>query len=255
MKILIIEDEELAAIRLKQLLLKEIPDALIDGPFDTVKSSVRHLLGQNDYDLIFLDIQLADGKCFSIFEQVPIRNPVIFTTAYDEFAIKAFELNSVDYLLKPINSAKLHQALEKFHQMKEAFRRDDNSKLFEDLLMKVKGEKTVFMSRFLVSKGNALIPVGIQDAAYFAAEDKVVVLVCRDGQKHIINFSLDELEQKTDPAEFFRVNRQFLVSIHSIRKVHYYFNYKLKIELNPAYEEEVIVSRSKSADFKSWMSR
>jgi DNA-binding LytR/AlgR family response regulator len=255
MKVLIIEDEVLAAQRLKQMLQAEIPGIIVDGPLDTVKASIRHLSEHNEYELIFLDIQLADGKSFSIFENISLNNPVIFTTAYDEYAIKAFELNSLDYLLKPIQSSKLSQALAKFRKLKETFGREDQMSLLNEILLKVKNEQSIYQSRFLVNKGDSLIPVPVEDVAYFYAEDKVVILMCKDATKYIINYSLEDLEQKTDPTRFFRINRQFLVSVSSIKKVHYYFNYKLKLELLPACEHDAIVSRQKTSDFKAWMSR
>jgi two-component system, LytTR family, response regulator LytT len=253
MNVLIIEDEDLAAKRLKKMLELEIPGIQVHGPIDTVKNAISHLSEHRDYDLIFLDIQLADGRSFSIFESVEINTPVIFTTAYDEFAIKAFDLNSIDYLLKPIQQLKLHNSIEKYRKLKGLFN-NENQNILTDLLATFKHQSAnSFQSRFLVSKGDTLLPVNITDIAYFQAEDKVVFIILNDNTRLILNYSLDVLEQKVDPKLFFRVNRQYLVSAPSIRKVHYYFNYKLKLELNPQTEGEVVVSKLKTADFKSWM--
>jgi len=256
MKVLIIEDEELAAKRLSQMLRKEVPEIEIHGPIDTVKNAISHLRDARDYDLIFLDIQLADGRSFSIFEQVRIQTPVIFTTAYDEFAVKAFELNSVDYLLKPIQQIKLKASLEKFRKLREMFSRDSSNQFLNELMSTLRSQPVaIYQNRFLVSKGDSMIPVNVNEIAYFFAEDKVVFLVRNDGTRFIIPYSLEDLETKLDPATFFRVNRQYIVSVPSIRKVHHHFNYKLKIELTPLAEEDVIVSKSRTNEFKAWMNR
>lgn len=254
MRVLIIEDEELAANRLKKMLEIEIPGIETAGPVDTVKDAIAHLTKDKNYDLLFLDIQLADGKSFSIFEKIEIDIPVIFTTAYDEYAIKAFDLNSIDYLLKPIQQKKLSGSLEKYRKLKDSFNKGKDIQQLSDLLLSLwQQPAAVYQSRFLVSKGDMLLPVLIDDIAYFHAEDKVVLIILKDNSRLIINQSLDELENKVDPKAFFRVNRQFLVSAHSIRKVHYYFNYKLKLELTPTAAEEVIVSKLRASEFKSWM--
>ena len=254
MKVLIIEDEELAYRRLVKLLSESDPTIQVEGPIETVKASIRQLSSGATYDLIFLDIQLADGKSFSIFETIKLTTPVIFTTAYDEYAVKAFELNSIDYLLKPINAVKLQSALDKYHKMKEVFGGSPTTEFMSELMGRLKMHtEVVYQSRFLVSKGDSLYPVSTNEIAYFTAEDKVVFLITIDGKRWIINNSLEELEEKLDPKVFFRVNRQHFVSIHSIRKVHHHFNYKLKLELQPEASEEVIVSKARVADFKSWM--
>lgn len=254
MKVLIIEDEELAAGRLKKLLLAVDPDIEIEGPIDTVKNAVAHLQKQSDYDIVFLDIQLADGKSFSIFEKIEVRNPIIFTTAYDEYAVKAFELNSVDYLLKPVNAQKLGSAMEKFRRMKDYFATEGSGGYLSELVQSLKLQSgKQYQSRFLVNKADSLIPIMVEDIAYFYAEDKVVFLTRNDGSKSIISHTLDDIEQRVDPGKFFRVNRQYLVSVGAIRKVHLYFNYKLKLDLHPGTEEDVIVSKLRTAEFKQWM--
>jgi two-component system, LytTR family, response regulator LytT len=253
MKVLIIEDEDLAAKRLRKMLLSEIPDVQIYGPIDTVKNAISHLSEARDYDLIFLDIQLADGKSFTIFEKVDINTAVIFTTAYDEYAIDAFDLNSIDYLLKPIHPAKLHKSIEKFKKLQGLLDRGNLIQMSEMMATLRLQAPTIYQSRFLVSKGETLFPVTIDEVAYFQAEDKVVFIILKDSNRLIINHSLDELEQKINPKLFFRINRQYLVSVNAILKVHYYFNYKLKLDLNPSSTEDVVVSKAKASEFKSWM--
>lgn len=254
MKILIVEDEEPAAGRLVQLLKEIEPGAEIHGPIDTITGTIRHLKAQADYDLILLDIQLADGKSFTIFEEFDMITPVIFTTAYDEYALKAFELNSIDYLLKPLNSEKLRSSLEKFKKLKDYYGNGNPNHLIYEMINKLKStEKSGYKDRFLISKGDTLVPVKVKEIACFFAEDKEVLMLTNNNNRYIVPHSIEELAAKLDPRLFFRVNRQFIVSGDAIRKIHNYFNFKLKIELSPNPGMEVIVSRARSSAFKAWM--
>jgi DNA-binding LytR/AlgR family response regulator len=254
MKILVVEDEELAAERLAQLVLEIEPEAVIYGPIDTVTSTISHLKTHTDYDLILLDIQLADGKSFSIFEEFEVVTPVIFTTAYDEYALQAFELNSIDYLLKPVNREKLKSSLEKFRKLKEYYGSGNpNNQLYEMIRNLKTPEKSSYKDRFLISKGDAMLPIKVLDIACFYAEDKEVFLLTHDNKRYIIPSTIEELSEKLNPKLFFRVNRQFIVSSESIYKVHNYFNFKLKVEIKANSKLEIIVSRSKVTAFKAWM--
>ncbi|MFZ4548317.1 MAG: LytR/AlgR family response regulator transcription factor [Bacteroidales bacterium] len=254
MKILIVEDEELAAKRLAQLVLEIEPGAEIQGPLDTVSATVKHLQQKPVYDLILLDIQLADGKSFSIFDQCEVITPVIFTTAYDEYALQAFELNSIDYLLKPVNREKLKSSLAKFHKLKEYYREGNaNNQLYQLLRnLQIPGKET-FKDRFLINKGDAMTPVKVSEIACFYAEDKEVFLLTHDNKRYIIPHSIEELSSKLDPKLFFRVNRQYIISGDAIHKVHNYFNFKLKVEIAADPKLEIIVSRVKTSAFKAWM--
>ena len=254
MKILIVEDEELAADRLAGLIREVVPEVIIEGPLDTVSSTIAHLNSNPDYDLIFLDIQLADGKSFSIFEECKIITPIIFTTAYDEYALKAFELNSVDYLLKPVNREKLGNSIEKFKKLKDYYSEENpNSQLYEIIKDLRFPKPEVYKTRFLISKGDSMLPVKVSEIACFYAEDKEVFLLTHENKRHIIPNSIEELSAKLDPKLFFRVNRQFIISSDTIRKVHNYFNFKLKVEIKADPKVEIIVSRLKTASFKAWM--
>lgn len=255
MKILIIEDEVPAADRMVQLLKEIEADAEIFGPFDTIASSVEHLKTVHDYDLIFLDIQLADGKSFAIFDAIKIEIPVIFSTAYDEYALKAFELNSIDYLLKPIKREKLYDALHKFRNLKNYFSSALYTDHFHKLINDLKTSSPArFKDRFLVQQGNAMLSVRADEIACIYAEEKAVFILTGDNHRHIIPHTLEELESKLDPQKFFRVNRRFIASIEAIKKVHNYFNFKLKLELFPDPGMDIIVSRSRAPGFKTWMS-
>ena len=255
MKILIVEDEELAAERMVQLLKELEADAEISGPFDTVISTVEHLKTNPGYDLIFLDIQLADGKSFAIFDQIKVETPVIFTTAYDEYALKAFDHNSIDYLLKPINRDKLKAAFEKFRKLRSYFgNKNPNDQLYELIKNLKTPAVTAYKDRFLVSRSDSMLPIKAAEIACFYAEEKAVFILTNDNKRYIISHTLEELEAKLDPRRFFRVNRQFITSADAVKKVHNYFNFKLKVEIQPDPGFEVIVSRSRTADFKAWMS-
>lgn len=255
MKILIVEDEELAAGRMMQLLKALEPDSELFGPFDTVISTVEHLKTNPGYDLIFLDIQLADGKSFAIFDQIKVETPVIFTTAYDEYALKAFDLNSIDYLLKPINKDKLNVALEKFRRLKSYFGENNpNDQLYQLLKSLKTPTATTYKDRFLVSRSDSMLPIKTDEIACFYAEEKAVFILTYENKRFIIPQTLEELDAKLDPHKFFRVNRQFITSADAVKKVHNYFNFKLKVETQPDPGFEVIVSRSRTADFKAWLS-
>jgi DNA-binding LytR/AlgR family response regulator len=254
MKILLVEDEELAAKRMVQLISELEPESKIFGPLDTVKSTVAHLKTNTDYDLIFLDIQLADGKSFSIFEAIHLTIPVIFTTAYDEYALQAFRLNSIDYLLKPVNKEKLQEAMEKFRKIKSYFgSTNPNDHLYELIRKMQVPTQMPYQDRFLISRADALIPVKSKEVACFFAQDKVVTLLTNDNKSYILPQTLDELESRLDPRLFFRINRQFIVSADAIVKVHNYFNFKLKVEMKPDPGTELIVSRARTTEFKQWL--
>jgi DNA-binding LytR/AlgR family response regulator len=252
MRVLLIEDEFFAAERLKKLLFETGKDIEVVAVLDSIKSSVKWLREHPLPDLLFLDIQLADGLSFSIFEQVKIQLPVIFTTAFDEYAIRAFELHSIDYLLKPIDPLKLQAALDKFNELSSYYKQTDMAQFFKILREDFSSPK-VYKSRFMVNKADTLVTIPIDQVAFFFAEDKTVVLYSKEGNTHVLHDTLDRLEELVDPAVFFRVNRQCLLGISAISKVHHYFNYKLKIETKPAAPVEVIVSKLKVQQFKEWL--
>ena len=254
MKILIVEDEELAAKRLSQMIIAVLPDAEIFGPLDTISSTVDHLQTEPGYDLIFMDIQLADGKSFTVFEQFKILTPVIFTTAYDEYALQSFEHNSIDYLLKPVKKEQLKLAIDKFLKVKEYYGSEETSSKLYNILksLKVPASPT-FKDRFLISRGDAMVPVRVSEISCFFAEEKAVFLLTMDNKRHLIPNSIEELVEKLDPKLFFRVNRQYILSLESIRKVYNHFNFKLKVEIKTDPKAEIFVSRSKTANFKAWM--
>ncbi|RLD51053.1 MAG: DNA-binding response regulator [Bacteroidetes bacterium] len=255
MNILIVEDEKLAARRLISLIKELEENAKIIDTIESVEKAIAWFKSNDPPDLIFLDIQLSDGLCFNIFKEIEVSSPVIFTTAYDEYSLKAFELNSVDYLLKPIKAEKLQQALEKYNKLKTSFSSSQLNFDTKKLIESIQASKPEYTSRFLVNKGNSLIIIDVSDIAYFHAEDKMVFITTFDNKKYLINNTLDNLEKSLEPKSFFRTARQFLVTAKAIHKIHNYFNYKLKLDLQPQPETDVIVSKARVSDFKEWLTR
>ena len=245
-RIYLVEDEPLAFKRLSKLILELEPNWEIVGHADSVESAVAYLATEAMPDLLFMDIQLADGISFSIFEKVEIKCPVIFTTAYDEYALKAFKVNSIDYLLKPIDVDELCLAISKFKERSSNVLPD-----LTQLLQGIQGTKN-YRTRFLLTKGDALIPVEVAEIAYIIAEDKLVFLYQRSGVKSIFPFTLDELSSHLDPRFFFRVNRSIIAQRSAIQKAELHFNGKIKIHLLPNTEAEQFVSREKAGAFKEW---
>ncbi len=249
MRILIIEDEAVSANRLENMVQEILPECKIVAKTGSVKDSVRWLMN-HEADLIFLDIQLSDGLCFNIFEQVQVATPVIFTTAYDQYAIKAFRLNSISYLLKPIKKNELQEALQKYRSMKSAFGID-----FESLLAQVQGKQPEYKKRFLVRIGDKLQKIETSDIAFFYALDKCVFCKTFVGQTLPVDFSLDALDKMLDPDCFFRINRHYLVQMKSIENMLVWSRSRIRLKLKPApdLDKDPVVSIERSADFKRWM--
>lgn len=255
MEILIIEDEELAADKLAGMILRDNPDHHILGKIRSVESAVEWFNTNPSPDLLFLDIHLLDGTCFEILNAVEITCPVIFTTAYDTYALEAFQLNSVDYLLKPIRFSKLQQAFQKLEVMLKNFQEVEQGQKLNKVLAALENKSHSYKSRFLIKSGARFIPIAIQDISYFFSEDRITYLLTRQGKKYSVNYSLDDIEQLLDPAEFFRINRQIVLHIDSVEMVHRYFKGRLKVDLIPRFEEDVLVSSRRVADFQAWLDR
>jgi two-component system, LytTR family, response regulator len=252
MKVLIVEDEILLAKQLKSLLQELEPELEIDGQTNSIDTTVQWLQQNEEPDLIFMDIELADGQCFDIFSQVIVKCPVIFTTAYDEYALRAFKVNSIDYLLKPINSQELKKALLKWRDL--YIERKQPIVSLEALVKQLKGSVgSNYRERFLVKQGQKLVSINTTEVAYFFSRHALSFLVTRSNQKFVIDYTLDELEQVISPNQFFRANRQFILAHDMITSVHNWFNGKLKLEIRLPLEEDIIVSREKASIFKEWM--
>ncbi|WP_266362455.1 LytR/AlgR family response regulator transcription factor [Tellurirhabdus rosea] len=253
MKALLIEDEYPAAERLEKLIRKLDPRIEIVAVLESVEAGKRWFAAGQPVDLIFSDIQLSDGLSFQIFEAFPAHSPIIFTTSYDEYAIKAFRVRSIDYLLKPIKLPELAEAIRKYRDLKQEFSPDAYARKVESLLDSLEMTRRTHKSRFLVKNGEQLIPLAQDEVAYFYTANELTCLVSRDGKQYLVDYTLEDLEARVDPLRFFRLNRQFIAQVSSIHRIHTYFNGKLKIELRPEAAQEVLVSREKAPAFKAWL--
>jgi DNA-binding LytR/AlgR family response regulator len=247
MKVLIIEDEAPAYRRLAKLINECDNSIEIVGIIESVKDGISWFNQNPAPDLIFSDIQLADDLSFTIFRQLNITTPIIFITAFDEYAINAFKFYSIDYLLKPVGINDLKLSIEKYKNIhnKPTFNN------FEEILKKL-NEKN-YRTRFLVAFRDGLIPIEISDIAYFYSENSVTFLITKSKKRHIISETLDSLESQLNPKFFFRANRQFILSANCITKVEPFFSQKLIVKVDPPYEQEISISKNKATTFKSWL--
>ncbi|MBL0103802.1 MAG: response regulator transcription factor [Bacteroidetes bacterium] len=252
MKVLISEDEKLNADHLVSLLNRIDPTIEVLGIFDSVKRTVEYLSKNPEPDLLLLDIHLADGLSFDIFNQISSDIPVIFTTAFDEYAIKAFKVNSIDYLLKPIGKDELSDALEKARRLKKE---PLTPNLIEALGSALQNANRQFKSRFMVKMGESISSVRVEEILYFIAEDGIVLLVKNDGKRFPLDYTLDQIERMIDPTEFFRISRKVLVAFSSIKKVSPYFNSRFRVSVDHLSDDDGIVSRERASDFKFWLDK
>ncbi|WP_294140902.1 LytTR family DNA-binding domain-containing protein [uncultured Sanguibacteroides sp.] len=244
MNAIIIEDEYLAATELEVMLKEVAPDIKIEVKLDSVADSVKWLK-KNRTDLIFMDIHLGDGQSFDIFEQVEVNVPVIFITAYDEYALKAFKYQGIDYILKPFDKEELQRALSKL----EALRPDSVPFPAASL--------SVFQERFLVTVGAKMRSIAVQEVAYFMADGKYLILFTRDGQNYILDQTISGIETKLNPLHFFKINRKFIINFAAIKEMIRYSNSRIKIILSPLPPDgiESIVSTDRIQEFKQWLNR
>jgi DNA-binding LytR/AlgR family response regulator len=253
-KVLIVEDEIPAQITLKKLIDKCCPDSQIVMTRTSVNSTVKWLEeNPNGADVIFMDVELSDGICFEIFEKVKISANVIITTAYDNYAITAFKINSLDYLLKPIVEEELQRAWKRCVERIEAHH-EPNIEALLDIVSKV-GTQTEkeYKKRFIVKAGEKIVIIPVDDIAYCYSEDKSIYAVCRNGTRRLLDYSLDTVQEMLDPKLFFRISRSCIVSINSIENISKHLGTRLKLQLNPKADEDVVVSRSRTSDFLEWL--
>lgn len=250
MQVLIVEDEIHARENLKKSLVNLQPDIQIMAEFDSVSSTVAWL-SKNKVDLIFLDIHLADDLSFSIFEQIEVATPIIFTTAYDQYALKAFQVNSIDYLLKPIDKDDLQRALGKYDNLQGGNQLDVNK--LKDLLNQNKAK--TYQKRFIVQRRDKILSLNTEDIAYFEGEDRYVYLFKKDGTKYIVDYKLSDLEEILDPSIFFRLNRSFIAHFDSIESIIAVSNSRVKVNLKPAASRDIVVSTANTREFKAWLNQ
>ena len=252
LKVLIVEDETPAVEKLVRYLQKYSPSIVITHTSDSVSSSVAWLKdNQSDIDLIFMDIQLKDGLSFNIFKEVLVQKPVIFITAYNEYALEAFKVNSIDYLLKPVTFADLSASLRKLENLRDQLVINE-SKLEKLKSLADEGNAKSYKTRFMVKLGDHIRSLTTDQVLFFFADGRDVYLVTQQLRKFIIDFTLEALEEILDPKFFFRVNRSYILNIHVIQDVVMYSNSRLKIATQPAWDKEIIVSREKVSEFKEW---
>jgi DNA-binding LytR/AlgR family response regulator len=249
MKILIIEDEPASALRLRKLALEIEPEIEVVDMLDSISSAVDWFRNHTEPDLVLSDIHLADGLSFEIFREVSLSCPVIFTTAYDQYAIQAFKLNSIDYLLKPIKKTELAEAIRKFKKMQPSAPAFDFSLLAASL---AKQEKE-YLKRLMIRIGQHIKVVEIKEIAYFYIDEKIVFAVSFSKDRYPLDFSLDQVEKQLDPERFFRINRAFIISLESIETMITYSKARIKIKLKPPCEVESITSTERSAEFRDWL--
>ncbi len=248
MKILIIEDEQAAVRRLQKLLNEIDPKTDIVGALSSIESAVEWLQANPAPDVILMDIHLADGSSFDIFDKVDITAPVIFATAYDEYALKAFKVNAIDYLLKPIKQNELEQALKKI--TKDTRKEHEG----EDLIQKLAEAGFIKKNkRILVKMGQAIKLIDLENVSYFYSKDKISFAVLPGNKRYPLDQSLDQIEHMVDPVHFFRINRQFIVKMEAIDEMIAYSKSRVKLKMNPPTEEDAIVSKERSPEFKKWL--
>jgi len=251
MVVLIIEDEAAIARRMQKLLLEIDPAITVPAILSSIESSVAWLRQHTEPDLILMDIHLADGSSFEIFKEVQIDCPVVFATAYDQYAIQAFKVNSIDYLLKPVNKENLADSLKKFqrlHQVEKQVPFD-----YTKLAQLLGSAKPDFLKRLVIRFGDVIKAIEIKEVAYFYTDEKIVFASLLEGSTYPVDFTMDQLEKRTDPERFYRINRKFLISYESIGKMISYSKSRVKINLLPPCELEVISSTERSGDFKEWL--
>lgn len=255
MKILIIEDEELAVKKLHKMLISIDKDVEVIANLDSIESSVEWLENNETPDLIMMDIELLDGQSFEIFNRVKVKSPVIFTTSYDEYALKAFKVNSVDYLLKPIQKEDLAAALDKYKKM---FVAAAPASINMDMLVKELQQKLQpkeFRKRFLVKNVQKLVSVETDEIAYFYSDGRLNFFKTFDNKKYVVDYTMDEMEDMLDPERYFRISRSFYVSIASVDQINDYFGNRLILTLKPPVDKEALVSREKVTEFKKWLGK
>ncbi|WP_266365290.1 LytR/AlgR family response regulator transcription factor [Tellurirhabdus rosea] len=267
MNLFIIEDEVVAAERIRELVQQTEPDARIVGWADSIEDSVlflqTHGMGPDGAphpdkpDLILMDIELVDGQSFEIFQEVEVTCPVIFTTAYDEYALQAFKVHSIDYLLKPIQREELRQSLAKFRQLRSVYKPAspafDVNTLIEELRRSTAPAPVTRREHFLVKQGQRLISISAGEIAYFYTEDRVTFLKAHDGRYFPIDQTLEEVEQQVDERQFFRASRQYLVERRAVSGVYVHLNGKLKVTVKPVVNDMIFVSRDRAPEFKKWL--
>jgi len=253
MRVLIIEDEPQAAERLSTLVTELKPGVSILAKLDTVKRSVEWIKSNSAVDLIFMDIQLADGLSFEIFDKVEVKSPIIFTTAYNEYALKAFKVNSIDYILKPVDKDELKAAFAKYENLVST--PADSGKMMESISYAMQMLTKKYKERFVLKVGEHLKSVEVTDILFFFSLEKTTFAQTKDGRKYILDFTLDQLEELLNPNRFFRINRKYIIAVDAIQDMISHVNSRLKLVLKSSDDDDIIVARERVQEFKDWLDR
>lgn len=245
LKVLIVEDEPMAQANLSRTLQKYYPDLEIVGMTSSVSGTVEWLK-EHSADVIFMDVELSDGDCFSIFRQINVDAKIVMTTAYDSYAVKAFEVNSVDYLLKPIEKEDLDRAVQRC-------RNSAGVTDMSSLLSTISGTQHEYRQKFIVRLNDKILPIPVNDIAYFLSEDKVTWMFTSDGSKYVMDQSLDVLSSQLSPSRFFRISRSCIIASSAVQSIIKLHGGRLKLNAVPRSSPEILVSRSRSEDFLQWL--
>jgi len=251
-KVVIIEDETIAAQKLSKLLTENDPEIHVEETLQTVEDTVEWFSSHPAPDLVFMDIQLADGLSFRIFDKITIDCPIIFTTAYDQYALQAFQVNSIDYLLKPIGKEDLRRALDKYNKMTGYGKNNAENSRLNALIETLSRRTRQYKSYFLIPVKDKLVPLAIAEVACFYIEDKVSRAITFEGKTIVIGKPLDELVEQLDPELFFRANRQFVVAHKAIQNITTWFGGKLQLSLSVPVPDRILISKARASEFKEW---
>lgn len=255
MNVVIIEDE-LHNLRLLKGMIQTLrPNWEVAGTFESVKQSVKWLMENPQPDLILMDIQLTDGICFSIFKQVDVKSSIIFTTAFDTYAIQAFKVNSIDYLLKPIKEIELEKALEKLEHQHNKMLIGTEKADYTEIIKAISSGQKEFRKRFMISAGNKYFKINTSEIACFFSENKITTAHTFSNQKYVVDFTLERLEEELNPADFFRADRRSIINIDAISRFEDFFGSKLVVKLKSPFNEKITVSRLKAPSFKVWFGK
>jgi DNA-binding LytR/AlgR family response regulator len=253
MKVLIIEDEPHAAEHIHRLLMQVASDATVVAKIDSVKKAVAWFNNNPAPDVVLMDIQLADGISFQIFDQCEVNAPVIFTTAFEEYALKAFKVNSIDYILKPVDREELRAALKKVKSIGELG--SNREQLLEKMSEMVKMLTKQYKSRFVIKVGEHLKTVEVDQIRFFYSQEKTTFCITEDNRSFIVDYTLDQLEEMINPRRFYRINRKYIVSAPAILDIVSYQNSRLKLILKGTHDDDIIVSRERVQEFKNWLDK
>jgi len=251
MQILILEDEEQALSRLQKIIFKIMPDAVIVGANTSIEETIKWFEHKPMPDLIFMDIQLADGDSFQIFNKIKITCPVIFTSAYEDYALQAFKVNSIDYLLKPINEDDVKKAIDKLQILQSS---RPNVADYSEILKTIQLPQKKYKDRFIIKLGDTIKSLLISDIAYFYTENKSNFICTNDGKRLPIDFNLDQIEQMLNPKNYFRINRQFIIGHHAIEEMKAHTRSRINVKLSPPSKLDTVVAIDRAHDFRNWLS-